>query len=134
MDIDALSEQTEATYAFNLVDESVRWNWRDIQKLEGISFPINMHIFSIKREAGRSLNDCKIYRKPTMSRPPDRSEITVKSGYDEDRGAFVEGTWTWTWDDKDDKETSSDNKNEGTTPSDPPDSRDRDSDKDVDKN
>lgn len=115
MDIDAISEQTELDYIFDIPDEPVRWNGRDIRELEAPHY--HMHLFNQNRSS-MSLDKCKILTQPTMSRPPDKSEAKIKGGYDEDRGGYVEGTWTWTWEDKDDKNRSSDNKDKSSPPKD----------------
>jgi hypothetical protein len=130
MDIDALSDQTQSTYAFNARDEDTRWNGRNIRESEMVNLSVVTDFFSIKHELRRSLTQCKIQREFTMSRPPDESEASLSAGYDENRGAFIEGKWTWTWNDNNGKESLSDG-NQGTAPSDPPDSGDRDFDNDA---
>jgi len=129
MDIDSLSEQVETTCTLDAADETVSWNGRDIQELEGRS-PF-AGFLAVRQDAPHgSLHARRIQIKPNMARPPDESQASLEGGYDEKRGAFVEGKWTWTW-----KSTeSSSEKNEEPTRADPPDARDRDFDKDGDRN
>ncbi len=131
MDIDALSEQTQETLV-NTIDEDVHWNGRYVQEVDGIDISAIMRAFPVNK-MHRSLHNCKIERKPSMSRPSDESEAEIKAGYDERRGGFIEGKWTWTWKDKDDSNSSAENGGNAAAP-DSPDSRDRDFDKDVDDN
>lgn len=108
MEIDGFSDFVRDYTGFNL---SV-WNGDEIQRLDPRAFPKYGHFILAN------------------ARVPDEGRLEIDGGFDQRRGAFVEGKLILTWTDKEDKNTPSD---QNIIPNDPPDSRDRNMEREVDK-
>ena len=107
MEIGEIVWPTGAAYDFDDRDANLREDYRGIQKTESCLMVLEDGFMGTGCLLPLSSTHT-IQVQPIMSRPPNNSEASIEAGYDEKRGAFIEGKWTWTWQDKEDGEPRSD--------------------------
>lgn len=90
MEIDDLLG-AEAFSQFDLEEAKGSWDGRGVAQLQEATHSRYL--------SDSSSTDLKSLRQLAMSRAPNKSEANIKGGYDEKRGAYIEGNWTWTWED-----------------------------------
>lgn len=114
MEIDDLLE-VDAFSQFDVEEIKGSWNGRDVEQLQ---------LAHSRYFSDSSLTDLESLTQLAMSRAPNKSEANLRGGYDEKRGAFIEGNWTWTWED-DSKEEPPVKEPQDTPSPNAPDSRER---------